>query len=220
MIAPHNVRDYGRSTHDRIGRNNHVTSAAGDDLKLPAPFRGARTYLHSTTLFDLLRKATGASRNLELRISRIIAEPVKAVAPDKAGAGPAAVGRFAYDADGQRRTLALVPDADAEAPGRVVCNEKDIMASTIVADGVARFAFRAGAPGSLIEAVVALNKKLIETLHKPSGKLYFTQAALNRLPEEGALSLRVTSHLGTRLFVSAIAVDGEELGTITFKAVN
>ena len=187
-------------------------------IPLPASFRGSRTYLTGATLFDLLRSSTGAKKNVELKCSRLMTEAVRALEVDASKATHGGFGVFSYSADGAKRTWNLVADPAVAAPGRVPCNEMAILERSELKSGQIFVEFAEGGTGTLVENVVALNKKMIETFHSPAGKLYFTQVFMAWLPKAGTLGLKLQTHVGTKLFVSEMTMDGENFGKITFVA--
>lgn len=183
---------------------------------LDIPYRGARQYLHSTTLFDALVAMVDPdpAGALALNIYKVITEPVGVASFD--GDRAAVSGVFSYvDRAGQSVSLGLYPAPGSPPPGRVPCNEDAIIAGAEILDG--RASARAGDPGTLVETIVALNKALVGERMAGRLKPMFSTLDLARLPALPAkVELRIDRQLGIKLFVSTVSVDDAPLGRVTF----
>jgi hypothetical protein len=168
-------------------------------------------------LFDRLVAMTGARAKVRLTIHRVISRPVRAVpAPGKGGAH----GYFSYadPHDAGIRYLHLEPDDAAPAPGRVACNEAQIVASARLREGVATA--RAGTIGTLVETVIALNKWLIETTVGRERKLLFSNLELDQLVAgQPLVEVKLLRSLGSRMFQSQVTLEASTRGEVVFMGV-
>ena len=194
------------------------------DLNLK--FKGPRNYLHGT---DMYREITalihalhpGDGGRFRLTIHDIVHTQCRLLHADADLPPPdGAKVEFHYDSDAAHCTGWLVETKDP-VKDRVEYDEDSITRNCTV-EGK-RVTFRKETPNSSIEVLVAINKKLHQTLYPDEpGKWYFTRLDLHRLlrPDDKAgFELDLVQNLRNRLTKSRIRVDGMEIGFIYFSAV-
>jgi hypothetical protein len=185
-------------------------------IPIDVPLREARTYLHSTNLFDFLAAATGARHNLSLIFRRKIECEVDALPAAEVAHAEDYPARFSGDYDAGRTDLVLVE----KMPLVPLCrrepyNEKAVTGGARI-EGTAIFS-ETDNGATPIERIVALNKRLLEHVSESQRVLVFSKVSLNSIPERQArLKIQLRSRLGLTLFRSFVFADDRELGEITF----
>lgn len=195
-----------------------MNEEAGTPLDLR--FKGERTYLHGTDLFDamveLARRATGAGvSDIRMSFYRPIRRSVAARRVTSGAAVPRPCALFELKSAGQPVAWELIEGSEPVA-GRRPYDETDVTAGAVVRDRL--ITQPAPTAYSFIERVVALNKRLLDQLRgDPSVSWWFGRLELSRLPAPApALDLRVETDLGARLVRSSIEIDGRREGSIYF----
>lgn len=178
-------------------------------------FKGARTYLHSTDIFNFLVRETGAARKLSLKFTDMLTTPIEAVPAGDVANPDAAPARFRGEtADGSQIDLVIRPSGGTEAIGRYPYDEEAVASEGRIGGSVIESTD--GSLASPIERIVALNKRLILDTIKPGKKMLFASITLDHVPQAPHLRIELKSRLGVRLFRSSIASDGQALGEIIF----
>lgn len=166
-------------------------------------FRGERAYLHSASIFDALVAQTGAATNIKLTFRRVLTRPLAAFPPN-----PKLPAHF--EADGVKLSIAEV---DGPEPGREPYDESARLAGSSITGHTIH---SPAGPGTFSERVVALNKRLIEDVSGPKGKVIFVSMALSRLPDDGAdLSVTLEGSAGG-FHQSTLRSAGEIIGSTVF----
>jgi hypothetical protein len=194
--------------------------------QLELPFRGERSYLHGTDLYQALSAAvpelpsTGpVSLNFhqllrnqpDLVLSRESLLPLRE--------NPAFRGEIRWGA-GEELWHAALLESDRPVTARKACNEAEVAAAASVDVAAKTAVLNRPAPGLPIEQVVFLNKRLhLEVLPHLSPKWLFARLELvaplpDVLPDGLTISLRQV--LGNRFTRSEITAGGERLGFISF----
>ena len=180
-------------------------------------FKGERTYLHSTDIFDALIAQTKVSRNLHLNIKHSLTHQIEAMDAadcDDPNAYPAR-----FSGEGPNGSLDIVMrETDREVAARVPYDEDAVIRDSRIEKSSIHGRYQS--TGTLIERLVALNKRLISDTVKPGKKLMFTSISLSELlPHDAPLTLTLESRLGTKLFRSGIHFEQERIGEIVFYGV-
>jgi hypothetical protein len=194
------------------------TTARRLDLK----FKGSRTYLHGTDLFDAMvaliaPSGSGTLSDIRMSFYRPITHRVEAF-PTRGGSAsnlrPAAL--FESRLDGAPAVWELRELTGESVEGRRPYDEDQVAAGAIV-QGTA-IAQTRPTPYTFIERAVALNKRLLERLRTDSkSSWWFARLELAGLPPASpAIRLDVESELGGRLVRSSVEVDGRRTGSIYF----
>ena len=193
----------------------------GARVPLDLGFKGDRTYLHGTDMFDALLELLPGVSNISLRIHNISRRPLDAVVLENGDAGRAgAIAIFSGDFDGEKKTVGLF-ERSGTPDNRYAYDEADVTARAEI-DATARYAAMArNANYSFIEQLVALQKALLQSCYTESSvRWYFTRLNIARAYSDfGSMTLRVTKALGTSLVCSSVSVDGAALGEIYFSGV-
>ena len=199
-----------------------MASADSDVRPLRLWFKGERTYLHGTDLFNLLVEVTdigGDAGAADIRLSFYYpisrgVEAVRLPSGVRPAFRPAALLEFARA--GQRIVWAV-----RERPDEIVV-ERRPYDERLVADGAViesvSILQATPTPYSFIERVVALNKRLLEHADaNPKRGWWFSRLELVALPPQAkALRLRRLTDLGGRLVKSSIECDETLVGHVFF----
>jgi hypothetical protein len=194
------------------------TAVAG--ARLPVWFKGGRTYVHGTDLFNALAELSGVARDpggaaVRLSLHHPITRGVAAVplpAPTTPDGAPAALFELARDGD---RRLWAVYETDEPVRERRPYDEDAVAAGA--RSTVDEIAQRQPTPYTFIERVVALNKRLLEHGAAADGGWWFTRLELTAWPAAtAALRLRRAGDLGGRLVKSSIDADDVRVGAVYF----
>lgn len=185
---------------------------------LDLPFKGSRTYLHSTDIFDALTTKLGVNSAVSLKISRFVHHPLVAIPASEVSDPHAYPVKFSGEALSGRVDLVLSEDTTRAVTRIVPYDENAIVADALLDGPTIRSTSHGGARA--IERIVALNKRLISEVATPGKRLAFVSLAFSRTPNQDSLFvLKLESRLGTRLFRSSIEADGEPLGEIVFSGI-
>lgn len=184
-------------------------------LRIAAPLRGHRTYLQSATLFDILVGKTGANRNIALSFRRKVEHELVAVSAEGAAAPESHPVRFSGESADARFDLLLIEAQPLKRlDTREPYDEPAVIADSRI-DGSTIFS--ESGSGSVIDRIVALNKRLIAQTTAPQKVLIFSKIYLTVLPDARAsLQVQLKSRLGLKLFRSTISSDHGEIGEIVF----
>ncbi|HTT98572.1 MAG TPA: hypothetical protein VMF58_11020 [Rhizomicrobium sp.] len=187
-------------------------------MVVDVPFRGARTYLHSTNVFDFLVARTSADRDLKLTFRRKIACQVEAVSAADIERPDDYPARFSGEGPAGRIDLVL-----AEKVPSVPIVRRKPYDENAVTDGsrIEGETIRSDADNgaSAIERIVANNKRLVAHLIGSQKTLVFSTVRLVSVPpRRAALKIELRSRLGSTLFRSRIYADEAEIGEIVFYA--
>jgi len=190
-------------------------------LRLDIKFKGSRTYLHGTDLFDAMMalnlSAPGAVlSNIRMSFYRPITRSVVAhrlVSRQAVTMRPAAL--FELKVDGEPAVWAL-EEAAEEVAGRRPYDEAEAIAGAAVQNGT--ISQPRPTAFSFIERLVALNKHLLGSV-RAGEKVdwWFARLELSTPPPPApALRLTLETALGGRLMKSSVEVDGTWAGSIYF----
>jgi hypothetical protein len=189
--------------------------------RLDVRFKGDRTYLHGTDLFDEMTRLCSAGRgaplaNVRMSFYRPITHAVEAVRAlsGAASARPAAL--FEASAGGERIAWELHERAGEPVAGRRPYDESAVAAQSTV-DGRTIEQLQP-TPYTFVERAVALNKRLLEEVRRgrPTSWWFARLELAGLAPPSPALRLGVEAELGGRLVKSWIDVDGLRAGSIYF----
>lgn len=177
------------------------------------PFRGSRTYVHSTSILNHLRPRFGTATRVELVLrdwmaGRILFAPVEEL--------PGAKGtlRLSFP-DGASRRYGLLDDPAHPVTTREPFDEDGLVAGAPLHDQVMTVDVRAD--GTFFDRLISANKSLIQRCLDPAVRLIASKIVLDGFPpDDRPFQLRLDSHLGTRIFRSSVLVGGEKIGEVVF----
>ena len=177
------------------------------------PFRGSRTYVHSTSICNHLRDRFEDAHRFELVMrdwmaGRVLFTPVEEVEKPKA--------TLAIElADGSAYRYALTDDPAHPVTAREPFDEDGLVGSAPIVDGVMTIA--PDPDHTAIDRLVSGNKALINRTLDPGVRLIASKIALDGFPADGdEIQLRLESHLGTRIFRTAVSAGGKQIGQVVF----
>jgi hypothetical protein len=193
-----------------------------DSFRLNVKFKGNRTYLHGTDLFDAMvdlnaRSSGAALTDIRMSFYRPITQSVEAVRMppgSMANLHPAAL--FELQVDHEPAIWALRENVGEPVDGRRPYDEDAVTAQAVVKDR--SISQPRPTAYTFIERAVALNKRLLNELRRDAGvSWWFARLELPHLPPPSpGLRLGVETELGGRLVKSSIEVDGQRAGSIYF----
>lgn len=126
---------------------------------------------------------------------------------------------FSFLCNEDQYTL-VMQENDKCVSGRVEYPEEQILTACSVLDSERQISLDVHLPFTMIEIIVAMNKKLLERLYPDStGRWLFTRLQLNEALKESfcdKVSLKMVHNLRNQLVKSLINVDQTEIGFIYF----
>ena len=197
-------------------------------ILMELPFRGQRTYLHGTDLYNAVTSVL-VDQFPHLRGGRVAVnfhtllqkQPDLLVGAGDLDAERARVeyrGEFVIG-DGEQAGRALILESNREVTRRILCPEDRLMEKAQV-DPATRRASMEPADATPIENLVALTKKLhLTVLPELSRKWLFVRLMLARpLPAERPrhMEVRLQGVMGDRMTRCGVWFDNELVGTIFF----
>lgn len=175
-------------------------------MDLRIPFKGDRTYLHGTDLFNALVAATGADRDIELTIFRPMTRLPAATRTDRTKAKTETAGAlFCTGAE-----CWSITETENEVTERVPYDEGAIVSNGLIADE----SIVGPIAKSFIETAVAYNKALLSSV-TGNADWWFVRLELKRVPPASG-EVKVRLLVQSRMTKSSIEIDGDEVGYIYF----
>jgi hypothetical protein len=196
-------------------------------IPLTVPFKGNRTYIHSTDVYPAILNALaegaehslGEFRDVDFMFRRICGHQVQI--SKKLPENETAIATFSFLREDKPEKW-FVFERNEEVTERVKCPEAGIIETSQVdlEARAIRAPYAAEPKGTLIETIVALNKALHQSLFSDAGgKWLFTQietARPLRDIEPNEVEIRLVQQFGLRLTKSEIRFDGAPEGHIFF----
>ena len=186
------------------------------EQKLNFCFKGKRTYLHSTDVFNKFLELFGESlENINFTFYKITDKNI--LLKDKEDTNLKLVFLFEFTQNGRRRRY-YGYELENPINCRYPYDEDSIVEKAILENKCALLANKT--EYSFIEHLVALTKFLHLKLFPKGGKWYFARLQLKEVPKD-FIPLRVCldQHLGKKLTASNIYVGNEAIGKIYFSLV-
>ena len=185
---------------------------------LSLPFKGERTYLHSTDIFPALLNITGTVENLSIQFHKLTSKKLKA--------------QFIYPADveqlrkskdicilmifsrlGSQEIIAVNETTELVIDREPYKEELVTYGSTIKDKEISQSNPKSG---SFIQRAVGLNKKLLNSIAGKHSWL-LTQLDLEKAPvEPDELTLKLERVIGNLIYQSVIVGNGKIIGKIIF----
>lgn len=185
------------------------------------PFRGARPYVHSTSVINAILPRIEGYTSLTVRFSRMTSHNrLRLVHVAREVETPAgAVFDAWWSAPRQSGKILMFEAGEAMPTLRVPYPEEKAIEGWSLAEGRAQLGEGAGLGYTLIDRLVALNKAYLTALFPlgASERYVATRFDLTRnLPAFAALSLRHVRRIGERHHATRILSDGADAGLIYF----
>lgn len=195
-------------------------------LPLELPFRGERSYLHGTDLYQAMVAALGSglpAGPVSITFHHLLKHQPDLVCSKESllhlREDPAFRGEARFGSGSSVLNGALM-ESDRPVTGRKACNEGEVASAAIVDEAAKTATLIEPATGCLIEQIVFLNKHLhLKMLPHLSPKWLFARLELLKpLAEESPRELVITLKqvLGNRFTRSEISADGQRAGFISF----
>jgi len=192
--------------------------------ELTLPFLGQRTYLHGTTLFDVLRSRAPENGALSFKVSRRIeSNRVRVEAgPETGGWRERPAASLSWKHGAQRGFLAVTPLAPADPIERHPYDEALVTRAGSIAGQEVRL--EGPSPFTFVATLVPLYKMLLKAAHpmSPPGQWMFTRLDLERHPDAfRGLSLALDPALvpGSTLVRCSIVIGERAVGTLYYSWV-
>lgn len=186
---------------------------SSDRWYVDLPFRGTRSYVHSTSICNDLRERFPTASRLELVMrdwmaGRVLFAPIAEV--------PNAKATLRIDvADGGPQHFGLTDDPAHPVVTREPFDEDGLVAGAPLDDRVMTIA--ANPAGTFFDRLISGNKALINRALEPGTRLIASKIVVEGFPaEDRAFQLRLDSHLGTRMFRTSVLMDGDKIGDVVF----
>lgn len=183
-------------------------------------FKGDRDYLHGTDIIPALLEISGEVSNLSVQIYRmtshvLLARDVTAAElAELRKSGELCVLMSYEQVAGGHAMIAVTEDRSRKVTASRPYDEAAVV-RTSTRDGN-RISQGTSPTGTLLERIVALNKRLLNELEGKTDWL-FCGLELSRIPAASApLSIVVTANIGRGTYKSAIQADGVAIGTLIF----
>lgn len=198
------------------------------ESELQLPYKGPRTYLHGTDIYNAVCELLAASGRSDLAKIDLVFHQVsksqlrtaifQGAAPEESH--PNVV--FRCQEQGENIIVHL-EETGKPVTGRVPYDEEGLVSAAEIDTDERRISLASREGYSNIEMFVALNKKLLSHLFpEVRGKWFFTRLQLARsiykLPLE-RLEVRFLGHSNFRITRSTLLGNGEALGSIYFSLV-
>jgi hypothetical protein len=174
-------------------------------------FRGARNYLHSTTVFDYLLKLYPDPKNVDLIIHKATSLQCRIVNQREENNDASLVA--SYKSHNIISYLYEIPD---KISSRYACNEREIL-SCITISGTRAFCPGAIPNATFIEVIVAAYKALVSSLPSYGNqKLVFARIIVEYLPQNQDFIVEHTRSLGNKFFEASILLENHKIGKLIF----
>jgi len=181
---------------------------------LDLPYRGKRDYLHSASIANSLAERFPEATGFDLVMrgwmtNRLVFSPL--AEGEMAGEN----GQVTIDLPEGRLRFVVTEDKAHPATERGPYDE-DAVPCTLIPE-YKRILVGSDPDFTFFDRVIAANKKLINGILAPGVKLIAVKIATPGFPPADAdLALRLKSHVGTRIFKSAIEINGVTSGEVVF----
>lgn len=193
------------------------------------PFRGQRTYLQGADLYNSVTSIlfAGFPHMCEARLSvnyhaLLLRQPDLLIGRGEMTAerlSPEFRGEFIMGT-GEDAVHALLMESDRPVPNRIECHENDLVSSALIDHEGRHAVLESPAFGTAAEVVVALNKKLHQTLLPHiTAKWIFVRLVLTRpLPSEPPrhTKVRLLGVMGDRMTRSEVFINHQPVGSVYF----
>jgi len=188
---------------------------------LTLPFKGTRDYLHGSDIVPALLALTGPVDKPSFQFHRMATRPLCARRVDDAELAGLRASEALHvllscrDASGATLRVAVLPDADGARPIERIAYDEAAMVADAHIDG-RQITDPAPGRGRFAERVLALNKHLLNETVGPAAWV-FSRLDLARGPvAPSEIRVHLLRAIGTEVYQSGIAGDGQPLGTLFF----
>ncbi len=187
-------------------------------VKTTFPFKGGRTYVHGTSMFDelgeFLKSQGCVGAKIDIAFRKMIPNPNCTLEIRPAQADDSVVATISRR-EGDDLVICLNPEAEMAEPVGIEYDEERIGESAEI-DGSTITSIRPSGYSD-VEIMVALCKKLHQT-HFAAGKRWVFSRFKGRIPLDLGedVELRIVRAVGTRLTCSEVYTAGSKVGEIYF----
>jgi len=201
-----------------------------ETISLNFKFKGSRTYVHGTDIFNLIskeikKKGYGQIDNINVSFHSIIKNQVNCFLfndEEEVEANITTDSLFKFKCKGLNYKV-ILEESQNKVRERYEYPDQDIISSCSIDRDEKTIDLLNYAKFSNIEKIVAMNKALLETvLNDAAGKWYFTKLKLTNDFEKDSYdrySVKLVKNMNYKLTKSAIYLDGISCGFIYFSLV-
>lgn len=173
-------------------------------------FRGKRTYLSATTVFDWLLQQLDSPTNIDFQFHQFTKNQCKVVS--KTSLEDQIVATYRSNEE----KLYLV-DTEVAIDSNYPCNEQLIVGKAKISIESGHFEMPPIENASYIESIVVIYKEMLsKTEDGGRGKLIFGRVKLNRVPETGQCEVRHRRKIGDKFFEATLFCNDEKIGALYF----
>jgi len=175
-------------------------------------FRGSRTYLHSSTIYDYLLARDPQPVDVDFAVHKMTDRQCTVSADPQAAGDDTLVATY--------RSAGLtcyLHETEQRIQGTYLCNENEICEHTTIEGSTARLAMPPIERATFIESVVGAYKKLLQVLHPDlTGKLVFARMTVAHVPHDGHCQIQHRRKIGAKYFESRLFHEDTPLGKLIF----
>jgi len=187
-----------------------------EPIKLSVPFKGARDYLRAADIFNDFFIELVEYEAFEMVLYQKMVHELSLVPMANLKDKSSYSGLIFYTKDGENHILGISENKQERVQARVPYDEEILVRDAKIDSENKAIELSHQAGHSFVDHIVALNKKLLQSILSSDAKWALTKLELDKTPVEGHYTLKMVSNLGTKLVKSAIYVDEKPLGFIYF----
>ncbi len=175
-------------------------------------FRGNRSYLHSSTIYDYLLARDPQPFDIDFSVHKMTdRQCTLSVEPNAAGDDTLVA---TYRSAG---LTCYLHETKRLIEGAYPCNENEICERTTFEGSTAHLEMPPIEGATFIESVVGAYKKLLPVLHPDlMGKLLFARMTVAHVPQNGRCQVQQRRKIGANYFESRLFHDETPLGKLIF----
>jgi len=191
-------------------------------------YKGTRDYVHGTDIFNACMKSLSTETELpeiiDMSIHAIMRNQLCILSQTQPSSSEKFSVIFKFSRNGIENTLYL-KEIEDEIKCRYEYNEEGIVEKAMINSVVKSITLEPMKQFSVIEKVVALNKKLLSSIFKDiSGKWFFARIKLKEVPlfvrgADSAITVALKRNLDFKITDSTIIMDDKIVGNIYFTLV-
>jgi hypothetical protein len=175
-------------------------------------FRGTRTYLHSSTVFDYLRGFDSQPEQIDFTVHKMTGQQCVVLPEPPPARGEPLIAT--YRSAGLTRFLY---ETDRAMQGSYPCNEREICQQARFGESAGSFAMPPIPSASYIEAAVGVYKHLLQLVYpQETRKLLFARMTLTYVPADGLCRVEHRRKIGADFLESRLFHNGRLLGKLIF----
>jgi hypothetical protein len=186
---------------------------SGPDEQAPMfLFRGSRTYLHSSTIFDYLLTRDPKPVDIDFAVHKMTDRQCTVSTEPQAAGDDMLVATYR-----SARLTYYLHETEQQIQGSYLCIENEICEHTTFEGATASLVMPPIEGATFIESVVGVYKKLLQVLHPDlTGKLVFARMTVTHVPNDGHCQVQQRRKIGANYFESRLFHEDTPLGKLIF----